>query len=66
MASNQSVLLNLGQGLSLMLGMPAISTWKSEDRPRKAKRGTLGFNLQTNNLEYYDGESWYEASMTKS
>lgn len=66
MANNQSLLLDIGQGLSLMVGLPAISTWKSTKRPKKAKRGTLGFNSQTNKLEYYDGDNWYEAAMSKS
>jgi len=66
MAKNQTILLNLGEGLSLMIGMPAISTWKSEERPNKAKRGTLGFNTQTNTLEYFNGSDWFEASMKKS
>lgn len=66
MANNRPLLLSLGQGLSLMLGMPAISTWKSKKRPTKAKRGTLGFNLETNKLEYYDGDNWYEAEMSKA
>jgi hypothetical protein len=66
MAGNQTIMLNIGQGLSLIIGMPTISTWKSKARPRKAKSGTFGFNSQTNKLEYYDGKDWYEANMDKA
>lgn len=63
MEKNSPLLLNIGQGLFLMLGMPKIASWKTKGRPKKAKQGILGFNLQTNSLEYYDGSSWYAASM---
>jgi hypothetical protein len=48
-----------------MLGMPKIASWRTEERPKKVKQGILGFNLQTNSLEYYDGSNWYAASMGK-
>jgi len=63
MEKNYPLLLNVGQGLFLMLGMPKIASWKTKGRPKNAKQGILGFNLQTNNLEYYDGSNWYAASM---
>lgn len=65
MAKSHSLLIDIGQGLSLMMGLPTINTWKTRERPKKAKEGTLGFNTQTNNLEYWDGSAWLAASMSK-
>jgi hypothetical protein len=65
MDNNSSLLVDIGQGLSLMLGIPTVSIWKTEERPEKAKRGTFGFNSQTNSLEYYDGSDWFSAKMLK-
>jgi len=61
--TNSQILVDIGQGLSMMLGLPTIGSWKTTDRPKKAKKGTLGFNSQTNNLEYWDGTVWFKASM---
>ncbi len=63
MARNQPILIDIGQGLSMMVGFPTIATWKSKERPKNAKRGTFGFNTQTQNLEYYDGKDWLAAGM---
>lgn len=56
-------MIDIGQGLSLMIGLPTISSWKTRERPQNVKRGTLGFNSQTKSLEYYDGKNWLEAPM---
>ena len=64
MQKNSPFFIDIGQGLSMMLGLPKISAWKTTTRPKKAKKGTLGFNSQTKNLEYFDGTSWYSASMS--
>lgn len=66
MAKNSQVLVDIGQGLSIMVGLPTISTWKSGERPKEAKKGTFGFNVQTRKLEYWDGKAWLAASMDKS
>ena len=63
MPKNSQVLVDIGQGLFLMLGFPRIATWKTEDRPKKVKIGTFGFNIQTNNLEFWDGGQWFGAAM---
>lgn len=65
MPKNSPLLLDIGQGLSIMLGLPTITSWDSASRPAKAKPGTLGFNFQTNHLEYWDGTSWLAASMSE-
>ena len=64
MDKNSPLLVDIGQGLSLMIGLPRIATWDSHDRPKKAKRGTIGFNFQTSSLEYYDGSDWFESPMS--
>lgn len=66
MPRSQQLIVDIGEGLSLMIGLPTIASWKNKDRPKKAKPGTFGFNVQTNNLEYYDGSAWYGGSMDKA
>lgn len=65
MPRNSPTFINLGPGLSMMIGQPKIATWKTADRPKKAKTGTFGFNSQTNHLEYWDGSAWFAASMSE-
>lgn len=62
---NNSLLVEIGEGLSVMIGLPRISSWRTRTRPKKAKRGTFGFNSQTNSLEYYNGSDWFTALMSK-
>ncbi len=66
MARNSQLLIDIGQGLSLMIGLPTINTWGVTDRPKTAKPGTFGFNSETKNLEYWDGSQWLAASMNKA
>ena len=63
MPPNQPPLIEIGPGLSLMIGLPTLATWKKTTRPAKPKRGTFGFNTDTSSLEYYDGADWYGAAM---
>lgn len=58
------VLFDIGQGLSIMIGLPRIASWDTAGRPKKAKKGTFGFNSQTNNLEYWNGTDWLTAEMS--
>lgn len=64
MQKGAPLFMDIGQGLSLMIGLLAISAWETKDRPHGAKRGTIGFNSDTKNLEYWDGSSWYVAPMS--
>jgi len=64
MAKSHPILIDVGQGLSLMLGLPTILTWKNQTRPTEPKQGTFGFNTQTGSLEFWDGRSWYAATMS--
>jgi hypothetical protein len=59
MGKSSPLMIEIGQGLSLMIGIPTISSWKTSERPKKAKRGTFGFNNETNSLEFWDGSNWY-------
>jgi hypothetical protein len=63
MAKQPPLFVNLGQGLSMMIGLPIIASWNTAGRPKNAKVGTLGFNFQTKSLEYWDGSDWYAANM---
>ncbi|OGE70889.1 hypothetical protein A2617_02260 [Candidatus Daviesbacteria bacterium RIFOXYD1_FULL_41_10] len=63
MAKSSPLLIDIGSGLSIMASLPTLNSWETADRPKRAKAGTFGFNFQTNNLEYWDGNSWFAASM---
>lgn len=63
---NTRILFDIGQGLSIAIGLPKIDSWDIAGRPKNAKRGTFGFNSETNNLEYCDGNGWLAASMDEA
>lgn len=63
MSKGQSIMIDIGQGLSLMVGLPTIATWEDATRPKKPKRGTFGFNSTRESLEYFDGVNWMSAQM---
>ncbi len=64
MPKNSPLFIDIGLGLSMMVGLPKIPTWDTKNRPKKPGKGTLGFNTDTNHLEYCDGSSWFTASMS--
>ena len=64
MGKTSPLLVDIGQGLSIITGIPTIASWNTADRPKKAKKGTFGFNSQTNNLEYWDGSAWLAAPLS--
>jgi len=64
MANRGPFLVDIGPGLSMMIGLPKITSWNTASRPNKAKAGTFGFNSQTKSLEYWDGSSWWEAPLS--
>ncbi len=64
MPKNSNLLVDIGQGLSLMVGLPTISSWDRKNRPKNPKQGTFGFNTETNSLEYWDGSNWLAAAMS--
>jgi hypothetical protein len=64
MTLNSPTFIELGQGLSLRIGLPTISQWTNLRRPKNAKKGTFGFNTDTSCVEYWDGKNWYKASLS--
>jgi hypothetical protein len=62
--ASSALFMEMGDGLSMMLGLPAIESWETKNRPKKPRKGTIGFNSETNSLEYWDGTSWFEAGMS--
>jgi len=66
MATNSPLFIELGQGLSLMTGLPTINSWGDDNRPEEPKKGTIGFNTETYQLEYFDGSGWYGVALSKA
>ena len=64
MAKSSPLFIDIGPGLSMMVGSPKIFTWDAKGRPKQPKKGMLGFNTDTNALEYWDGTSWWSAKMS--
>lgn len=63
MPRNKQLLAEIGNGMSIMLGLPTLSSWNTRSRPKKPQNGTIGFNQQTNSLEYWNGKNWFTAQM---
>lgn len=61
-----SLLMDIGDGLFMVVGLPKLALWKTRERPKKAARGTFGYNYQTSSLEYFDGSVWFAASLSKA
>lgn len=66
MPKNSPMLVDIVPGLSVMVGLPTIASWTTADRPKNPKKGTFGFNSETNNFEYWDGSTWLVASTSKT
>ena len=64
MAIKQPIFKRIGQDMYLQTGLPTIISWDNKTRPKKARVGTLGFNVQTNSIEYYDGTYWVAAELS--
>jgi hypothetical protein len=63
MAKNSPLLINIGQGMSIMAGLPTLAFWETPQRPQNPKSGTIGFNTSTKSLEYWDGTNWLTAPL---
>lgn len=63
MPKNSPLFVEIGQGLSVMVGLPTIADWNNDTRPKNAKKGTFGFNSETNSLEYFNGSNWLGTHM---
>lgn len=66
MPINKQLLIDIGNNLYMPIGLPTISTWKSNKRPKKPGVGTFGYNTQTNSLEFFDGSDWFEGGMNEA
>ena len=66
LSKNSNAFVGIGSGLSVMVGLPRIATWNSSGRPINPKVGTVGFNIETNCLEFWDGKNWFFAPMEDS
>jgi len=66
MPKNSPFFINIGPGLSMMIGLPKIASWNTAGRPKNARVGTFGFNMQTQSLEYWDGTNWFTALMSSN
>ena len=60
---NSPIFIDIGQGLSVMAGMPTITYWAAHSRPKNPRKGTFGFNSDTNSLECWSGSIWLTASL---
>ena len=63
MSKNSPLFIDVGQGMSLPVGLPTVSCWETLKRPKKPTKGTIGLNTQTNSLEFWNGTSWLVASL---
>ena len=66
MPKNSALVIDLGQGLSILTSLLTIPSWDTASRPKNARKGTFGFNSQTNSLEYWDGDVWFSVAMAEA
>jgi hypothetical protein len=64
MPGYQPLYIDIGQGLSMLVGLPTVGSWDNDGRPKNAKSGTLGYNTQTRSVEYWDGTDWFAAKLS--
>lgn len=58
-SKNAPLYIDIGGGLSSIVGIPRIPTWNTLGRPVKPKRGTYGLNTETKRLEVWNGSFWF-------
>ena len=56
-AGNNSPLL-MSQNAVQFTKIMAIPCWTTEERPQNPIRGTLGYNITTGKMQFFDGENW--------
>lgn len=54
---NQPFYLDIGQGLSMMLGAPRLAVWGTNGRPQNPRLGEVGINDELGQIEVWIG-SW--------
>lgn len=55
---NQPFYLDIGDGLSIMLGAPRMAIWGTNGRPQIPRTGEYGINDELGQLEVWDGSQW--------
>jgi len=61
---NAPLFMDIGNGLSTLIGNPRIPSWNNAGRPANPRAGTFGYNFQTNKLEFFNGNNWMVVPMT--
>jgi len=54
-----------GLGIPPLFEQQTIPSWNTIGRPKKPRIGTIGFNIQTINLEFWTGSQWVILRMKK-
>ena len=57
-AKNAALYYDIGSNLSIMLGVPRFSSWNTAGRPASPKLYSFGFNIDTGQLEMWNGSAW--------
>jgi len=55
---NQPFYLEIGDGLSMILGAPRMVIWGTNGRPQNPRLGEFGFNDELNQIEIWNGQEW--------
>jgi hypothetical protein len=62
--NNLNLFIDIGGGLSNPLWKLRMPTWSDTTRPSTAKEGDYGYNIESNQMEIYDGLDWYKIGST--
>ena len=56
MGNNSPVLMS--QNAVQFTKIMAVPCWTTEERPKNPMMGTLGYNITTKKMQFFDGEQW--------
>lgn len=56
MGNNSPMLMS--QNAVQFTKMMAVPCWTTEERPKNPIMGTLGYNITTKKMQFFDGEQW--------
>ena len=56
MGNNSPMLMS--QNAVQFTKMMAVPCWTTEDRPKNPLMGTLGYNITTRKMQFFDGDQW--------
>jgi hypothetical protein len=57
--------VTLNQSTPTSYNQPPAPSWNTPGRPEKPSTGTIGFNIQTKNLEIWTGSKWLRFPMKR-